>query len=241
VSLFEGFRGVDCALIAENARQKVAVPSRAKRALRTMYTWRSASCQTCKLATSPSMLACSAGASATVRCVVCLLVCLATNSWAQRCCRRRCVHVSDARCAVHCSSRGCLIFACGFQTSTCACTAPATRKSGRASRTLGADTWAGASSVLPAFFCASLAHLSSVLAGRSSTWITHQTRGKQCRAIRSAFTAESFPPNSQVVPHVCVVLPVLARSYVIYSTWSPYVQLCNVVGDFELHEQLDFQ
>lgn len=29
--------------------------------------------------------------------------------------------------------------------------------------------------------------------------------------------------------------------FVMYGTWSPYVQLCNVFGDYELHEQLDFQ
>ena len=28
---------------------------------------------------------------------------------------------------------------------------------------------------------------------------------------------------------------------VIYSTWSPYIQLCNVHGEYELHESLDMQ
>ena len=28
---------------------------------------------------------------------------------------------------------------------------------------------------------------------------------------------------------------------VIYSTWSPYIQLCNVFGEYELHEALDMQ
>ena len=28
---------------------------------------------------------------------------------------------------------------------------------------------------------------------------------------------------------------------VIYSTWSPYIQLCNVSGEYELHEALDMQ
>jgi WD repeat-containing protein 23 len=29
--------------------------------------------------------------------------------------------------------------------------------------------------------------------------------------------------------------------FICYSTWSPYIQICNIHGDYELHEQLDME
>jgi DDB1- and CUL4-associated factor 11 len=47
----------------------------------------------------------------------------------------------------------------------------------------------------------------------------------ECRDVGWSVVSTDYSPDSR---------------FVIYSTWSPYVHMCNVYGDYNLHEALDF-